>query len=69
MGGLGGDKSYRDNIPPGKTWTRYKAHIDETLGKSEIAANLDVYINTADEACLNLSGWALVTMKPLEAAR
>ena len=60
-GGLGGGKSYRDDLPGGKlSWIKYKSHIDSTLGKSEVAAKLEDDIKIADEACLNLSGLALV---------
>ena len=53
MGGLGDNKSYKDTIPSGKTWSKYKAHIEATLGASEIAANLDDHIKATDKVRLS----------------
>ena len=68
MGGLGEGKSFREGLPAGKTsWTKYKAHIEKSLGESDICANLDADIKTSHEASLNLRClWARMASSQLE---
>jgi hypothetical protein len=47
--GLAGGKSYKDGMPTGKTWSKWKSHIEATLGESEVAANLDEQIKSSEK--------------------
>ena len=53
--GLAGGKSYKDGMPPGKTWSKWKSHIEATLGQSEVAATLDEQIKSSDKVFFMLA--------------